>query len=112
MAVLVVFLVCWLPMKIFIIVIAYNPQIVETTTEFQFYAYYITYFTCHLLAMANSFANPILYSFMSLSFRVRFSVKVILKKLKYFFLYLRRTSSTSSSASAPNCRSVPSRRAV
>lgn len=88
-AVLVVFLVCWLPMKIFMIVIAYNPQIVETTTEFQFYAYYITYFTCHLLAMSNSFgefvilqdiflnsilflisANPVLYCFMSLSFRV------------------------------------------
>ncbi len=88
MAVLVVFLVCWLPMKIFIIVIAYNPQIVETTTEFQFYAYYITYFTCHLLAMANSFANPILYSFMSLSFRVRLSVsRSSFKKFKYFSLF-------------------------
>ncbi|KAJ6221111.1 hypothetical protein RDWZM_006923, partial [Blomia tropicalis] len=68
-AVLVLFIICWLPIKIFMLVLAFKPSIVNIDNMHSYYVYYVTYFTCHLLSMSNSFANPVLYCFMSKSFR-------------------------------------------
>lgn len=43
---------------------------IEYCTERELYATVCLFFLCHWMAMANSFVNPIIYSFMSKSFRV------------------------------------------
>ncbi|KAH9424505.1 hypothetical protein DERP_004690 [Dermatophagoides pteronyssinus] len=69
-AVLVLFIICWLPIKIFMLILAFRPSIVYLDSMTNYYIYYISFFLCHWLSMANSFANPILYCFMSKSFRI------------------------------------------
>ena len=69
-AVVIVFSVCWLPIKIFMLLLVYWPNMIEFTDNISYYSYIGGFFFCHWLAMANSFANPIIYSFMSKSFRV------------------------------------------
>lgn len=69
LAVLLVFTLFWLPIKVLILVVAFSPQngnesFLQTTT------FWIIYFAFHLLCMTTSFANPVLYSFLSKSFRV------------------------------------------
>ncbi|UXI19206.1 39S ribosomal protein [Sarcoptes scabiei] len=68
-AVLVLFIICWLPIKIFMLILAFWPSIVYLDSITSYYIYYISFFLCHWLSMANSFANPILYCFLSKSFR-------------------------------------------
>ena len=66
--IIVLYDICWLPIKLYQYLLNYD--LISYCTEAQFYALIYCYIACHWLAMANSFANPIVYSFMSKSFRV------------------------------------------
>nr|XP_046919353.1 neuropeptide Y receptor type 5-like [Dermatophagoides farinae] len=69
-AVVILFLICWSPIKILMTVITYSPEwlFIHDPSSNNFYI--ASYFVCHWMAMANSFVNPIIYSFMSKSFRI------------------------------------------
>lgn len=69
-AVVILFLVSWLPIKIFMTVITYSPEWLFIDDPQSNNAYIASYFICHWLAMNTSMINPIIYSFMSKSFRV------------------------------------------
>lgn len=69
-AVVIVFLICWLPIRILMTVITFSPTWLFIDDLHSSQVYIVSYFTCHYLAMSNSFVNPIIYSFMSKSFRV------------------------------------------
>ena len=69
-AVVILFVICWLPMKTFMLLIAFWPSMIDIESVVGYYIYFGTYFLCHWLSMANSFVNPIIYCFMSKSFRV------------------------------------------
>jgi hypothetical protein len=60
--------VCWAPIKLYQCLLDYG--LISFCTSGQLYALVCTYFACHWIAMSNSFVNPIVYSFMSKSFRV------------------------------------------
>lgn len=66
--IVIVFIVCWLPLQLFVIVLwFYSPSVSNAHS----YLTYITfYFLSHWLAMAHSFLNPFIYSFMSENFKV------------------------------------------
>src|SRR5690625_684603 len=61
---------CWAPIKLYQFLL-YN-DFISYCSETQFYTLIALYIGCHWLAMANSFVNPIVYSFMSKSFLVKF----------------------------------------
>ncbi|GIY26625.1 hypothetical protein CEXT_7991 [Caerostris extrusa] len=69
--VVILFAVCWLPIHIFNLLIYFSPNQVMPETDSQFTHFTTAFFTCHWISMANSFANPIIYCFMSENFRVR-----------------------------------------
>ncbi|XP_054157241.1 trissin receptor-like [Oppia nitens] len=71
-AVVIVFSICWLPIKTFMLLLAFWPNMLEINDKISYYTYIASFFFCHWLAMANSFVNPIIYSFMSKSFRADF----------------------------------------
>ena len=72
--VVVIFLycLCWLPVKVLQMLNDY--QLIAACTETAYYTLLYAYIASHWLAMSNSFVNPIVYSFLSRSFRV--SIKV------------------------------------
>nr|XP_027203178.1 RGS domain-containing serine/threonine-protein kinase A-like [Dermatophagoides pteronyssinus] len=63
--------ICWMPIKLYQFLNDYG--LIAYCTERELYAMICLYFICHWMAMANSFVNPIIYSFMSKSFRNDFS---------------------------------------
>ncbi|KAH9505993.1 hypothetical protein DERF_010753, partial [Dermatophagoides farinae] len=63
--------ICWMPIKLYQFLNDYG--LIAYCTERELYAMVCLYFICHWMAMANSFVNPIIYSFMSKSFRNDFS---------------------------------------
>lgn len=65
-----IFGLCWLPLHTFIIVIDFNPHLLEYKSEQQEILFTAVYYFAHWLAMSNSFANPIIYGFTNDSFRV------------------------------------------
>ncbi|XP_021002527.1 RYamide receptor-like [Parasteatoda tepidariorum] len=67
--VVVLFAVCWLPIQIFSLLIYFSQSSVMPETSSDFVHFITAFFTCHWLSMANSFANPIIYCFMSDNFR-------------------------------------------
>ena len=67
--VVLMFCICWIPIKTFQLLNEFN--LLEYCTVMQFKAYLFAYNLFYWLAIANSFVNPIIYSFMSQSFRVR-----------------------------------------
>ncbi len=67
---LLMFAICWLPIRLFFVVIVFNKQLLEFQTSTQYHVYVFTYFIAHFLSMFNSCINPIVYCFMSKSFRV------------------------------------------
>src|SRR6218665_889546 len=59
---------CWFPIKVFQVLLDFN--LISYCSRTQLHTLVTIYFVCHWTAMANSFVNPIIYSFMSRSFRV------------------------------------------
>jgi 7 transmembrane receptor (rhodopsin family) len=71
-AIVVSFVVCWLPLQTFMLLYYLVPAVREApASRAQRSAYGAAYFACHYLACANSFLNPLLYCFMNKNFRVR-----------------------------------------
>lgn len=62
--VVTMFGVCWLPLHTFMLVRDFHPSPHHDKLELGIYL------GVHWLAMSNSFANPIIYSFTNDSFRV------------------------------------------
>ncbi len=81
-AVIILFAICWTPVKTKQIIRSYFPHLFNICSMNSFY--WVTTITIlfHWLAMAHSFVNPIIYSFMSQNFRV--SVNHLLPKIKAF----------------------------
>ncbi|KAG8192045.1 hypothetical protein JTE90_025311 [Oedothorax gibbosus] len=67
--VVVLFAVCWLPIHTFNLLIYFERGSVLPESEEDFVHFTAAFFTCHWISMANSFANPIVYCFMSDNFR-------------------------------------------
>ncbi|UXI18552.1 isoleucine-tRNA ligase [Sarcoptes scabiei] len=63
--------ICWMPIKLYQFLLDYG--LISYCTENELYAMVSLFFLCHWMAMANSFVNPIIYSFMSKSFRNDFT---------------------------------------
>ena len=62
------YILCWAPIKILVLLIEF--QLISNCNADQYHILVYVYIIFHWLAMANSFVNPIVYSFMSKSFRV------------------------------------------
>ncbi len=69
-AVVLLYGICWTPIKIYQIILNFYPDIFSFCSSIKYYILVGIYFFCHFVAMTNSFVNPIIYSFMSKSFRV------------------------------------------
>ncbi|XP_071550639.1 prolactin-releasing peptide receptor-like isoform X2 [Panulirus ornatus] len=67
-AVMACFVLSWFPLQVLQFLIYFAPEIMECRGQ-QCFAYYMSFFTCHWIAMANSFMNPFIYCFMSNNFR-------------------------------------------
>ena len=64
-----VFAACWFPLQLFNILVDFHLaflQILESNEN----AFLAVFFSCHWLAMANSFTNPLIYGFLNKHFRV------------------------------------------
>lgn len=72
--VVALFILCWSPIHLFNVLLYFAPSIMNIETELMFNLYYISFFTCHFLAMVHSLMNPIVYCFMSENFRVIFTI--------------------------------------
>ncbi len=77
--------VCWAPIKIYQFLLDHGWM--GFCSELSLILLTHSYFACHWIAMASSAINPIIYSFLSLSFRVSF-VELLAKaaQLSIFFL--------------------------
>ncbi|XP_063586925.1 RYamide receptor-like [Penaeus indicus] len=69
-AVMVCFVLSWFPLQVLQFLIYFAPDITQCRGR-ECFAYYMSFFTCHWIAMANSFMNPFIYCFMSKNFRVK-----------------------------------------
>ncbi len=69
-AVIILFAICWTPVKTSQIIRSYFPELFNICSMNSFYWVTTITISFHWLAMAHSFVNPIIYSFMSKSFRV------------------------------------------
>ncbi len=69
-AVIILFVICWTPVKTKQIIRSYFPDLFNICSMNSFYWVTTITISFHWLAMAHSFVNPIIYSFMSKSFRV------------------------------------------
>ncbi|KFM63567.1 Neuropeptide Y receptor, partial [Stegodyphus mimosarum] len=67
--VVILFAVCWLPIHIFNLLIYFDRSLVMPQSDSDFMNFTAAFFSCHWISMANSFANPIIYCFMSENFR-------------------------------------------
>jgi len=87
------FAICWLPIKLFFLVIVFNKEMIDFHTKTAYYVYVFTYFIAYFLSMFNSCINPIVYCFMSKSFRVSIlriialSVQLSDTSIDYYFLF-------------------------
>ncbi|XP_045133130.1 RYamide receptor-like [Portunus trituberculatus] len=70
-AVMVCFVLSWLPLQVLQFLIYFVPEITQCRGR-QCFTYYMSFFVCHWVAMANSFMNPFIYCFMSKNFREDF----------------------------------------
>ncbi|XP_063443768.1 QRFP-like peptide receptor isoform X1 [Mytilus trossulus] len=67
--VVTIFGLCWLPLHVFTLVIDFQPEVLDYDTEADEKLLLGIYLGVHWLAMSNSFANPIIYSFTNDNFR-------------------------------------------
>lgn len=68
--VMVCFVVSWLPLQILQFLIYFVPDVIMHCSGKDCFAYHMSFYACHWVAMANSFMNPFIYCFMSKNFRV------------------------------------------
>ncbi|XP_059489227.1 allatostatin-A receptor-like [Neocloeon triangulifer] len=68
-AIVVSFVVCWLPLQTFVLLYYSLPEFRVYLSDFHKNVYGIAYFCCHYLACVNSCINPLLYCFMNKNFR-------------------------------------------
>ncbi|XP_076458269.1 prolactin-releasing peptide receptor-like [Babylonia areolata] len=68
--VVVMFALCWLPLHVFILLLDFRPDLMEHDSLEEERFFVGLFYTVHWMAMANSFINPIIYSFSNESFRV------------------------------------------
>lgn len=69
--VVTMFGLCWLPLHVFTLVIDFQPEVLNYEKESADEKLMLgIYLGVHWLAMSNSFANPIIYSFTNDNFRV------------------------------------------
>ncbi|CAB3367732.1 Hypothetical predicted protein [Cloeon dipterum] len=68
-AIVVSFVVCWLPLQTFVILYYSLPEFRGYLSDYHKNVYGISYFCCHYLACANSCINPLLYCYMNKNFR-------------------------------------------
>ncbi|XP_013381106.2 neuropeptide Y receptor type 5-like [Lingula anatina] len=80
-AVVVVFALCWLPLHLWALILDAKPDLLLLVkTETHERVYYGVFFTCHWLAMSNSFSNPIIYGFLNENFRA--DLKLLCRRCK------------------------------
>lgn len=60
---------CWIPLHAFILTLDFNSDLLQRPDLMP--VIQTIYFVVHWIAMSNSFVNPIIYTFMNASFRVR-----------------------------------------
>uniref|UniRef100_T1J7X3 G-protein coupled receptors family 1 profile domain-containing protein n=1 Tax=Strigamia maritima TaxID=126957 RepID=T1J7X3_STRMM len=85
--VVAMFAICWLPLHIFNLLVHFQPHFSWNFGHNKLFV--VSFYTCHWLAMANSFVNPIIYCFMSDNFWVNglvvcYYFKLICSKKAYF----------------------------
>ncbi len=68
--------VCWAPIKIYQFLLDHSW--IGYCSELSLRLLTYSYFACHWVAMASSAINPLIYSFLSLSFRVSKGMLVII----------------------------------
>jgi hypothetical protein len=78
-AVIILFVICWTPVKTKQIIRSYFRNFFYICSMKSYYLVTTITLSFHWLAMAHSFVNPIIYSFMSKSFRV--SLNLLLNTL-------------------------------
>lgn len=78
-AMISIFVVCWLPLNINHIITEYNQQ------YHNWHFYYLIFFTSHVIAMSSTVYNPFLYAWMNDNFRKEF-------KLVLPFIFRRSTT--------------------
>ena len=87
----VVFALCWLPLHLFTLILDLAPHLLDKIkTQGDERLFLGIYYFCHWLAMANSFANPIIYCFLNDSFRVGVQEKQLIQVLFWFINHNKR----------------------
>lgn len=73
------FIVCWSPLQLFTMVAEFVPTILLIESDEQYKLFVYGYLGSHLMAMAHSLVNPVVYCFISRNFRVmhEFTLKVL-----------------------------------
>ena len=94
-AVVIGFVICWTPLHIWNLAITYFPDaILRFESDEQLTQIVAMQIAFHMLAVAHSFINPIVYSFMSMSFRVSTTEMCIHATFNTYFdlllLFLRK----------------------
>ncbi|CAG2181648.1 unnamed protein product [Oppiella nova] len=80
----IMFAVCWLPIRVFFLVVIFNKQMIDFKTTLEYHIYVFAFFGAHFLAMFNSCVNPIVYCFVSKNFRDDFWEIMAKTRLKIF----------------------------
>ena len=83
----VVFAFCWMPLQLFNLLIDFAPHLLDYIISHEDeQLYYGIFYSCHWVAMANSFTNPIIYGLLNDNFRVRLARKIIFPSVVVFSL--------------------------
>lgn len=83
--VVAMFGICWMPLHILNVILNFRPELSSRADD----TIAAIYISAHWLAMANSFANPIIYSFTNSIFRV-----IFLGHVSYLYLLCQMVNVT------------------
>ena len=68
--IVLLFVLCWLPIHTFSLLVWFYPNILNLKLKVEYFTYVGAFFACHWISQFHSLVNPIVYCFMSESFRV------------------------------------------